>query len=178
MNAIVPVEAITEKIFEIRGQKVMIDADLAKLYGVQTKRLNESVKRNAKRFPEDLMFQLSANERDELVANCDRFTNMKHSSVLPHAFTETGVVMLSSVLSSETAIQINLQIVRAFIRLRRMLSEHDTLRFAIEGLEHRVDRNERDIQLAIGMLQQMLFPPEKQIPEKKQKIGFTPPAKK
>ena len=178
MSNIIPVEAITEKIFEIRGQKVMIDADLAKLYGVQTKRLNESVKRNAKRFPEDLMFQLSANERDELVANCDRFTNMKHSSVMPHAFTEPGVVMLSSVLNSETAIQINLQIVRAFIRLRRMLSEHDALRFAIEGIEHRVDRNERDIQLAISMIREFLFPPEIQIPEKKQKIGFTPPEKK
>ena len=113
MSSIIPVEVIAEKIFEIRSQKVMIDADLAKLYGVPTKRLNESVKRNAKRFPEDLMFQLSMQERDELVANCDRFTNMKHSSALPHAFTEVGVAMLSSVLNSETAIQINLQIIRA-----------------------------------------------------------------
>ena len=171
MNNIIPVEVIAEKIFEIRNQKVMIDADLAKLYGVPTKRLNESVKRNTKRFPEDLMFQLSVQEKDELVANCDRFTNMKHSSALPHAFTEAGVAMLSSVLNSETAILINLQIIRAFIRLRRMLIDHDALRLAIEGLERRVGKNERDIQLAIKAIQSILTPPEP--PKKKIKIGLT-----
>jgi len=176
MSNIIPVEVITEKIFEIRGQKVMIDADLARLYGVLTKRLNEAVKRNAKRFPEDLMFQLSAHERDELVANCDRFTNMKHSSALPYAFTEAGVAMLSSVLNSETAIQINLQIVRAFIRLRRMLIDHDALRLAIEGLERRVGKNERDIQIAIKAIQSILIPLDP--PKHKIKIGFTPPEKK
>jgi hypothetical protein len=178
MTQIVPIEVITEKIFDIRGQKVMIDADLAKLYGVPTKRLNEAVKRNAKRFPADLMFKLSAQEWDELVAICDRFTNMKHSSVLPHAFTEAGVAMLSSVLNSDIAIQINLQIIRAFIRLRRMLSEHDALRLAIEGLERRVNRNERDIQLAIKVLQQVFFPPEQKLMVKTQKMGFCPPEKK
>jgi hypothetical protein len=178
MSDIIPVEVITTKIFEIRGHKVMIDADLAKLYGVPTKRLNEAVKRNAKRFPYDFMFELTETEKDELVANCDRFTNLKHSSASPHAFTEPGVAMLSSVLNSDTAIQINLQIIRAFIRLRRMITEHDALRFAIEGIEHRVNKNERDIQLAIHMLQQVLFPPERQIPEKKQKMGFGPPEKK
>ncbi len=176
MSTIVPVEVIAEKIFEIQGQKVMIDADLAKLYGVPTKRLNEAVKRNARRFPEDLMFQLSAKEWDELVAICDRFTNMKHSSVLPHAFTEAGVAMLSSVLNSETAIQINLQIVRAFIRLRRMLIDHDALRLAIEGLERRVGKNERDIQLALKAIQSILTPPDP--PKPKIKIGFASPEKK
>ncbi len=175
MSNIVPVEVIAEKIFEIRAQKVMIDADLAKLYGVPTKRLNEAVKRNYQRFPEDLMFQLSAKERDELVANCDRFTNMKHSAALPHAFTEAGVAMLSSVLNSETAIQINLQIVRAFIRLRRMLIDHEALRLAIEGLERRVGKNERDIQIAIKAIQSILSPPE--LPTKKTKMGFGPPDK-
>jgi hypothetical protein len=178
MNAVIPVEVITQRIFEIRRYKVMIDADLAKLYGVTTKRLNEAVKRNAKRFPEDLMFKLSTKEKNELVANCDWFTNLKHSSALPHAFTEPGVAMLSSVLNSETAIQINLQIVRAFIRLRQMLNDHDTLRFAIEGLERRVDINDRNIQLALNLLQQVLFPPEKPVPIKTQKMGFTPPDKK
>jgi hypothetical protein len=176
MTNIVPIETITEKIFEIRGQKVMIDADLARLYGVQTKRLNEAVKRNAGRFPEDMMFQLSAQERDEPVANCDRFTNMKHSAVLPHAFTEAGVAMLSSVLNSETAIRINLQIIRAFIRLRRMLIDHEALRLAIEGLERRVGKNERDIQIAIKAIQSILTPPEP--PKPKIKIGFTPPEEK
>ena len=176
MSNIIPVEIITEKIFEIRNQKVMIDADLAKLYGVPTKRLNEAVKRNSQRFPDDLMFKLSTEERNELVANCDRFTKMKHSTALPHAFTEAGVAMLSSVLNSETAIQINLQIVRAFIRLRRMLIDHDALRLAIEGLERRVGKNERDIQIAIKAIQSILTPAEP--PKKKVKIGFCPPDKK
>jgi hypothetical protein len=172
MNALVPIEAITEKIFEIRGAKVMLDTDLAKLYGVPTKRLNEAVKRNARRFPGDLMFQLTAQERDELVANCDRFTQWKHSSSLPHAFTEAGVAMLSSVLNSKAAIEVNLQIVRAFIRLRQMLSRHDALRLAIEGLERRVGKHERDIQIALGALQRLLNPPEP--PKPQRKIGFGP----
>jgi hypothetical protein len=175
MSKIIPVEVIAEKIFEIRSQKVMVDTDLAGLYGVQTKRLNEAVKRNAKRFPDDFMFQLSAQERDELVANCDRFANMKHSSALPHVFTEAGVAMLSSVLNSEIAIQINLQIIRAFIRLRRMLIDHEALRLAIEGLERRVGKSERDIQLAIKAIQSILTPPDP--PKKKFKIGFGPPDK-
>ena len=174
-NNIIPIEVITERIFEIRGEKVMIDADLAKLYGVPTKRLNEAVKRNSKRFPKDLMFRLSTEERNELVANCDRFTNLKHSSSMPHAFTEAGVAMLSSVLNSETAIQINLQIIRAFIRLRRMLMDHDALRLAIEGLERRVGKNERNIQLAIKAIQSILTPDP---PKKKGKMGFAPPEKK
>ncbi len=143
MSNIIPIEVITEKIFEIRGQKVMIDADLAKLYGVPTKRLNEAVKRNKKRFPEDFMFMLYKEEKNELVANCDRFKNLKHSSALPHAFTEGGVAMLSSVLNSDMAIRINVQIVRAFIHLKQMLSDNDALKYAIEGLEKRMTKNER-----------------------------------
>lgn len=175
MADIIPVEIITERIFELRGQKIMIDADLAKLYNVPTKRLNESVKRNVKRFPEDLMFKLTVQEKDELVAICDRFANLKHSSALPHAFTETGVAMLSSVLNSETAIQINLQIIRAFIRLRKMLLDHDALRLAIEGLEKRMGKNERDIQIAIKAIQSILTPVTPTIPKKR--MGFCPTEK-
>ena len=101
MSNIVPIGVITERIFEIRGQKVMIDTDLAVLYEVPTKALNQAVKRNSARFPEDFMFQLTLAERNELVTKCDRLTNLKHSSVMPHAFTESGVAMLSSVLNSE-----------------------------------------------------------------------------
>ena len=179
MANIIPVDVITEKIFEIRGQKVMIDADLAKLYGVPTKRLNEAVKRNKKRFPEDFMFKLTTEEKNELVAICDRLTNLKHSSAMPYAFTENGVAMLSSVLNSEKAIQINLQIIRAFVRLRNMLLENDALRYAIEGLEKRMSKNERDIQLALTVIQQVLMPPKYPEPKKpKYKIGFGPPEKK
>lgn len=175
MGNMVPVEIITERIFEIRGHKVMIDADLAALYVVPTKALNQAVKRNQARFPEDFMFQLTVNERDELVTKCDRLTKLKHSSVMPHVFTESGVAMLSSVLNSEQAVMINVQIIRAFIRLRRMLIDHEALRLAIEGLERRVGKNERDIQMAIKALQSILTPPETQI--KKRKMGFCPPDK-
>jgi hypothetical protein len=178
MNAVIPVEVITQRIFEIHGHKVMLDVDLAALYEVPTKALNQAVKRNPARFPDDFMFQLTVAERNELVTKCDRLTNLKHSSVMPHVFTESGVAMLSSVLNSERAVLINVQIVRAFIRLRQMLNDHDTLRFAIEGLERRVDVNDRNIQLALNLLQQVLFPPEKPVPIKTQKMGFTPPEKK
>ncbi|MBD3392653.1 MAG: ORF6N domain-containing protein [Chitinivibrionales bacterium] len=173
---IVPVEVITEKIFEIHGQKVMLDAELAKLYGVSNKALNQAVKRNRQRFPADFMFQLSRRERDELVTKCDRLTKLKHSSVMPHAFTEAGVAMLSSVLNSEKAVQVNVQIIRAFIKLRTMLSEHEALRHAIQGLEGRVSRNERNIQIAINTLQKLIAPPK--LPQKRHKMGFGPPTKK
>ena len=110
---------IEQRIFVIRGQRVMLDRDLAQLYGVQTFRLNESVKRNIKRFPDDFMFKLNKDELKELIANCDRFEKLKHSSNPPYVFTEHGVTMLASVLNSDKAIQINLQIVRAFVRLRQ-----------------------------------------------------------
>ena len=105
-------ETIEAKIFIIREQKVMIDRDLAILYGVSTKRLNEQVKRNIQRFPKDFMFVLSMQEKNELVANCDRFITLKHSTVFPYAFTEQGLAMLSSVLNSERAILVNIQIMR------------------------------------------------------------------
>ena len=176
MSDIVPVEVIAEKIFEIREQKVMLDTDLAKLYGVPTKALNQAIKRNKARFPEDFMFKLTKAERDELVTKCDRFTKLKHSSVMPHAFTESGVAMLSSVLNSERAVLINVQIVRAFVRLRQMIYDHVALKHAIEGLERRVGKNERDIQIAIKAIQSILTPPAP--PKKKHRMGFGPPEKR
>jgi len=153
----------------------MIDTDLAHLYGVPTKVLNQAVKRNRNRFPDDFMFQLTKEERNELVTNCDRLTKLKHSSAMPYVFTESGVAMLSSVLNSEKAILINVQIIRAFIRVRRILIDHEALRHAIEGLERRMGKNERDIQIAIKAIQQILYPTELQKP--KRKMGFGPPVK-
>ena len=101
-------EPIRSKIYEIRGQRVMLDRDLAELYGVQTKVLNQAVKRNIKRFPDDFMFQLNYEETHELVTNCDRLATLKYSSSMPYAFTENGVAMLSSVLRSPLAIQVNI----------------------------------------------------------------------
>ena len=98
MESLVPVEVVERKIFLIRGRKVMLDADLAELYGVTTKRLNEQVRRNKGRFPDDFMFQLNSKEKAEVVANCDHLSRLRFSPVLPYAFTEQGKIMLSSVL--------------------------------------------------------------------------------
>ncbi len=114
--------SIENRIMSIRGNQIMIDRDLAELYGVETKRLNEAVKRNIERFPERFRFQLTKEEMDELVANCDRFNSLKHSSARPYAFTEQGVAMLSSVLRSETAVRVSISIMDAFVSMRRFLS--------------------------------------------------------
>lgn len=127
---------VKDYILTIRGQKVMIDRDLAELYGVETKRLNEAVKRNIERFPEDFMFKLNNNELNELVAICDRFETLKHSSNPPYAFTEQGVAMLSSVLKSKQAIAVNVEIVRTFVKMRQFALENKELAQRLTELEH------------------------------------------
>lgn len=115
-------QLIQSKIFEIRGQKVMLDFDLAELYKVETKRLKEQVRRNIDRFPEDFMFILSTQEWKELVANCDQLpATIKHSSAQPFAFTQEGVAMLSGVLRSGVAVQVNISIMRAFVKIRQLV---------------------------------------------------------
>jgi hypothetical protein len=113
----------------------MIDRDLAELYGVETKKLNQAVKRNLERFPANFMFKLNNNEFSELVTNCDRFKTLKHSTSAPYAFTEYGVVMLSSVLNSKRAIAINVEVVNAFVRMRRYALEHKDLSQRINNIE-------------------------------------------
>jgi hypothetical protein len=127
-------------IFMIRGKKVMIDSDLALLYNVPTKALKQQVKRNKTRFPEDFMFEVNSFEREELVTNCDRFENMKHSSVNPIVFTEQGVAMLSTVLRSEKAIQINIEIMRSFARYRAIIRESEELRNEINLLDNKLNK--------------------------------------
>ena len=124
MSNEITAKTIESKILTIRNQQVMIDRDLAELYGTETKVLNQAVKRNIERFPEDFMFALDKSEKDELVTNCDRFETMKHSSVMPYAFTEQGVAMLSSVLKSPTAVEVNIQIMRAFVAMRHFLQNN------------------------------------------------------
>jgi hypothetical protein len=118
-KSLAPVEQIERAILLIRGHKVMVDADLATLYGVATKVLNQAVTRNERRFPPDFMFRMTESEKDELVTNCDRLQRLKHSTTLPRVFTEQGVAMLSSVLNSDRAVQVNIEIMRAFVRLRQ-----------------------------------------------------------
>ena len=126
-------------IFEFRGQRVMVDRDLADLYGVPTKALNQAVKRNLRRFPEDFMFQLNDEETFELVTNCDRLKNLKHSGVNPKVFTQEGVAMLSGVLNSEIAVDTNISIMRAFVAARKMvanLSVNHQIKKLTADIEH------------------------------------------
>lgn len=135
MNELIPIEIIESKIFIIRGQKVMLDRDLAQLYGVETKRLNETVKRNIERFPDSFMFKLNSDEFQELVANCDRFKTLKHSSSTPYAFTEHGTLMLSSVLNSKQAINVSIQIIEVFTKLKQFALNQNQLTERISSLE-------------------------------------------
>ena len=120
-DGVVVTTPVESRIMSIRGNQIMIDRDLAELYGVETKRLNEAVKRNIERFPERFRFQLTKEEMAELVANCDRFNSLKHSTVRSYAFTEQGVAMLSTVLRSETAIRVSIRIMDAFVAMRRFM---------------------------------------------------------
>ena len=140
---------IEDKILIIRGQQVMIDRDLAKFYRVETKVLNQAVKRNIERFPEDFMFVLTQSEKEELVTNCDRFNILKHSTTSPYAFTEQGVAMLASVLKSEVAVEANIRIMRAFVAVRRFLQSNYKLFAEIDSikkhqLEHDIHLIESD----------------------------------
>ena len=139
MADLISTGVITNKIFVIRGKRVMLDSDLATLYGVRTKRLNEQVKRNRKRFPEDFMFQLTSKEKEEVVAICDHLKVLRFSPQLPYVFTEQGVAMLSGVLNSDRAILVNIQIMRAFVNLRRLGLTYAGLKRKIEAMEKKYD---------------------------------------
>jgi hypothetical protein len=150
-------------IFQFRAYKVMIDADLAMLYEVPTKALKQQVKRNIERFPADFMFELTKNEKDELVTNCDRFAMLKHSSVNPLVFTEQGVAMLSSVLRSEKAIRMNIEIMRAFARYRGLIRENEELKEEVMKLDAKLNRAIKYLLERIDALHQKSNQPRKQI---------------
>ena len=143
--AIVPYENIENRILLIRGQKVIIDRDLAELFSIETGQLNRQVKRNYERFPEEFMFRLTEKEKAELVPNWHRFDSMKHSAVLPLAFTEHGVAMLATVLRSERAVKMSIYIIKIFVRLRQVLATHKDLAAKIDLLEKRVFKHDSDI---------------------------------
>lgn len=133
-------EKIDRGILIIRGHKVMIDSDLAELFGIKTFRLNEQVKRNKHRFPKDFMFQLTAEEKQEVIANCDHLEKLKFSRTNPYAFTEHGTIMLANVLNTTTAVETSVLIVRAFVKLRELLSTHKDLERKILDLESKYDK--------------------------------------
>ncbi len=166
MNELIPEERIENKIYLIRGQKVMIDRDLAELYGVETKVLNQAVNRNIERFPEDFMFQLS---REELRNLKSQFVTSSWGGTrkLPRVFTEQGVAMLSSVLRSKHAIQVNIAIMRAFVKIKRILSSHIEVSRKLKELEGRTDKNDAEIRKIFEAIQKMIASPEKE-----KRIGF------
>jgi hypothetical protein len=159
----IPIERIAASIYIIRGQKVLLDADLAALYGVETKVFNQAVRRNKDRFPEDFMFQLTgeeaANLRSQFVTSS--WGGRRYS---PYAFTEQGVAMLSSVLRSKRAVQVNIGIMRTFVRIRQVLATN-------EELARKVAQHDRQIAVLFEHVQKMLAP----VPVKKNPIGFVPP---
>jgi hypothetical protein len=168
-KALVPVEKIEQRILLIRCEKVIVDADLAEFYGVPTKRLNEQVKRNKDRFPDDFMFQLSAEEKSEVVANCDHLSKLKYSSSLPYVFTEHGAIMAASVLNSSRAVEVSVFIVRAFVKLRRMIAENKELSRKIVQIERHLADHDNQILELIKAIKQLLKPDP---PPKKRRIGF------
>ena len=133
--AIIDNRDIQNMIYTFRGKQVMIDRDLASLYQVQTKRLNEQVKRNSGRFPEEFCFKLSDKEKDELVANCDRFKTLKHSSSNPYAFTEQGIAMLSAVLKSDIAVEVSIKIINSFVEMRKFLLSNKEMFARLDRVE-------------------------------------------
>lgn len=169
-DVFLPVEKIDSIILLVHGQKVILDSDLAQLYGVTTGNLNKAVKRNIDRFPNDFMFQLTPEEYKSLRFRFGILKKGQHSKYLPYAFTEQGVAMLSSVLRSKRAIEVNIAIMRAFVRLREILATHKELSRKLSDLEQRLEKHDDHIQTIFEAIRQMMVPPDK---KNKKKIGYT-----
>lgn len=167
-TALVPAERIESRILVIRGRRVMLDADLAEIYGTTTKALNQAVKRNRKRFPGDFTFQLSQREKREVVTVCDHLHKLKYSRSLPFAFTEHGAVMLASVLNSLRAVQASIAVVRAFIRLRQFLASRQKLALKLLELEKRLGEHDDEIAALFEAIRELMEPPKKPL----KPIGF------
>jgi len=159
---------IERRILLIRGQKVMLDVDLAGLYGVPTKALNQGVKRNRDRFPTDFMFRLTKDEKTEVVTICDHLQRLKFSPVLPYAFTEHGAVMLASVLNSKKAVQISVYVVRAFVKLRALLSSHPEIARKVSEFERTLANHDVRIRTLYEAIRQLMAEPA----AKRRRIGF------
>ncbi|HEX3551674.1 MAG TPA: ORF6N domain-containing protein [Thermoanaerobaculia bacterium] len=165
MTALVEVHRIERAILWLRKRRVMLDTDLAALYGVPTKVLNQAVKRNQERFPPDFMFRLNRREKEKVVTDCDHLSRLRYSTTLPQAFTEHGAVMLASVLNSPKAIEVSLEVVRTFLRLREMFSSHVELARRLDELERRHDGQLTQV---FAILRELLEP----APGKGKRIGF------
>ena len=171
-NQIIPDEIIMSKIFYIRGQKVMLDSDLAELYGVETKRLKEQVKRNINRFPERFMFELSRQENELLRSQNATLKKGEHSKYLPFVFTEHGILMLSNVLKSESAVQVSFRIIDVFVRLREVYAEQTEVWLAIEKIKSKLDNQDKNMEIVFRYLDELIDKNDNQPPRKA--IGFKP----
>lgn len=167
--ALLAPEIISRRILLIRGQKVMLDADLAELYGVETRTLNQAVRRNAERFPSDFMFQLTQEEKKEVITNCDHLARLKFSPVLPNAFTEHGALMLGNVLRSERAVEVSIMVVRTFVQLREMLATNKDLAAKLDQFERKLSTHDHAIAGLIDAIRQLTSVPAKP----SRSIGFT-----
>jgi hypothetical protein len=174
---LVPVEIIQSKIYLIRGHKVMLDKELAELYGASTKRLKEQVRRNLKRFPSDFMFELTWEEVESLRSQIATLKRGEHIKYMPYAFTEQGVAMLSSVLNSDRAIEVNVQIIRVFTKLREIMASHKDLARKIEDLERRFQEkfqeHDKKIILVFNAIKDLLADQE-EVSKKGGPLGFIP----
>lgn len=155
---IISQQQISNRIFSIRGEQVMLDRDLAEMYRVETKVLDQAVKRNIERFPDTFRFQLTDNEKNELVTNCDRFKSLKHSSVNPHAFTEQGVAMLSAVLRSDIAIQVSIQIINAFVQMRKLIGQETIQKFSLSNIENKLIEHDQKFNQIFKALEENEMP--------------------
>lgn len=174
---VIPDEVVINKIYLIRNEKVMLDKDLAALYGVETKRLNEQVKRNIERFPEDFMFRLTEIEFDNLKSQ-NATSSWGGRRNLPYAFTEHGVLMLSSVLNSGLAIKVNIQIMRVYTKIRKMLATHEDLLLKFEQVEIRLANHDDQIMLILEYIKQFEDAKQESLDYmNRPRIGFKPPGK-
>ena len=172
--SLVPAAHIERAIIVLRGQKVMVDADLAVLYGVPTKRLNEQVKRNSARFPEDFVFRLPIEEKAQVVAICDHLTGLRFSRSLPYAFTEHGAIQAANVLNSARAVEMSVHVVRAFVRLRELIASNRELAARLDQLEKKLGTHDQAIARIMQAIRQLMTPPE----SKKRPIEFVVPEEK
>ncbi len=169
MGEIIAGYKIEDKILFVRGQKVILDADLAKLYGVPTMRLNEQVKRNRDRFPVDFMFRLTAIEKEEVIANCDNLGRLKFSPVSPRVFTEHGAIMAATVLNSAKAVEMSLFLVRAFVKMREVLAVKHLTEKRLDEIERTLMSHDSSLRDLYAKIRPLLLPsPE----PPKRKIGF------
>jgi len=168
----VPAQRIDSSILVIRDQKVILDADLAELYGVSTKLFNQAVKRNHDRFPEDFMFRSTPDEKGEVVTNCDHLRKLKYSNALPSAFTEHGAIMAANVLNTPRAITISVYVVRAFVKLRGLLNSQKHFARKLEDLERKIVEHDEKFDVLFTAIRGLMQPPTD---PPKRRIGFSAP---